>query len=179
MLGLRIHLRELCCLLFGLALAAALAVAAAGAQTPPADMKLSLEIKFPHDVSCRTFDSQAGSGRAFWRLCESSQDDVVAVMQTGLFPEGSIDVDPVLARSIAQTMVDAATVRLVGGKWDKLAPVDYQGGRGFEAVGHRLDGRMHRLLSITKELRVYYITGIAPAGRPEIDRFFNSVRLGE
>ena len=140
-------------------------------------MKLSLAIVFPHDVSCKTFDSQAAAGRAFWRLCESQQDDVIAVMQTGLFPPGSIEVDPALARSIAQTMVDAATVRLVDGKWDKVEWIDYQGGQGFKAVGHRLDGRMHRLLSVTKERRVYYITGIAPADRSEIDRFFNSVRL--
>ena len=179
MTGPRNYIREVCCSLLGVALASGFAVSAASAQTPPEDMKLSLEIVFPYEVSCRTFDSQAGDGRAFWRLCESKQDDVIATMQTGLFPAGLIEVDPVLSRSLAQAMVDAATVRLVGGKWDKLAPIDCQGGRGFEAVGHRLDGRMHRLLSITKDSRVYYITGIAPAGRPEIDRFFNSVRLGE
>jgi hypothetical protein len=170
----RILIREVFCSLLGFTLISASAVSA---QTPPENMKLSLEIVFPHDFSCRTFDSQAGGGRAFWRLCESEQDDVIAIMQTGLFPPDSIEADPVLARSIAQTMVDAATVRLVDGKWDKFASIDYQGAHGFEAIGHRLDGRMHRLLSITKESRVYYITGIAPAGRPEIDRFFNSVRL--
>jgi hypothetical protein len=170
----RIRIREVFCLLLGFALISASAVSA---QTPPENMKLSLEIVFPHDFSCQTFDSQAGGGRAFWRLCKSEQDDVIAVMQTGLFPPDSIEADPVLARSIVQTMVDAATVRLVDGKWDKLASIDYQGAHGFEAIGHRLDGRMHRLLSITKESRVYYITGVAPAGRPEIDRFFNSVRL--
>jgi hypothetical protein len=173
----RIRIREAFRSLLGIALVSAFAGSAALAQTPPEDMKLSLGVVFPHDFSCKTFDSQAGDGRAFWRLCESKQDDVIATMQTGLFPPGSIEVDPVLARSLAQTMIDAATVRLVDGKWDKVTWIDYQGGKGFEAIGHRLDGRMHRLLSITKESRIFFITGIAPAGRPEIDRFFNSVRL--
>jgi hypothetical protein len=175
----RIRIREVYRALLGCVLLSALAGSAAWGQTPSQDMKRSLEIAFPHDFSCSTFFSPSIYGEIFWRLCESKQDDVIATMQTGLFPEDSIDTDPALAKAVAQQMVDAATFRLVDGKWDKLQWVDLQGGKGLAAVGHRLDGRVHRLLSITKERRIFYITGIAPEGRPEIEKFFNSVRLSD
>ncbi len=175
----RIRIREVYRALLGCVLLSAVAGSAVWGQTPSQDMKRSLEIVFPYDFSCSTFSSPSTYGEVFWRLCESEQDDVITTMQTGLFPEDSIDADPGLARAVAQQMVDAATVRLVDGKWDKLLWADFQGGKGFSAVGHRLDGRITRLLSITKERRIFYITGVAPEGRPEIDKFFNSVRLGD
>ncbi len=169
---------KLCRLLFGLALLSACITSTARAQPLPDDKTLAIKVVFPHDMSCKTFESQAGHGQILWHRCESNHDGVIAVMQTGLFPEDEVDVEqPQVMRAILQAAVDAYAEKLVEGKWDSLAWIDYQGAHGFEGVGHRLDGRLQRLLSIGRGLRVYYIAGIAPPGRREIEQFFKSIQL--